>query len=1124
MSTSIDYLSKSVGRYLQYVKGFDKDQFEINGFPVNLNSFVKNSDLNLQLNNLAELIKSVSSDKKISIYSLQNNFDAKYARKYWRVKTFCFFKNKDFKKTFVILFNSGKDVFEDSNKFFNENNAKNAEYCHSMLFRDFVKKHKIGFEIDLSLSIKKDGNEDSDFRSHLTLKNSTLELNNSISFKENLISDIIKNFNDYFPKASLKRNIYEKYLTDFYAYNINCKAFKAIDNSVKIVDDIILSDVDTGHELYGSAENEMKKEPNEQKKDISMLSKWLIYVNVLSDFTRLIVHYKKIEKPLKILLIDDHPEKLEKEFKIIENWLTNCTINNKDNKLISKDSIEKYFGEIENGDSSLLKIGLNNCESNYDLMLIDLDYEGELRGFDYLRILRKVKSVYEPPFIVVFSRNEDAASVQKALNMGALFFASKQNFAHLLLQFYKVLPHIKQLEIIAGRKDKNYTLGNNWSLLYKLSLPKILELRGKEILGDGYFVGCKETGETKFDDDKIVGFDKNKIEKNPEYLWIKKLPKAELHIHIGSVLGPELIPKTALLVLAQKYAKDKKYGNIETIIKFLLPVASDPFLFEKIDKITEVPTAVEKINIFECNELKLSLIYDLESQYIYQSIFTIVTDSLNLKEFKKTPEEVLLSPEDRTLEQIFHPLSKIKDTEYFKAKLKLRELCVSYDEVMLFFILLLYCRWELVTNPQKDTNSISLLTNYIKKVFDKEKDPIFKYPEDDIDSFIKNLLLILAKNNAIKVEFFPPVKGDSENILHFLMSAHSPRRCLPFEGRGLFNYLRGCEYGGAPHLQCKESIFLIAHHIVKNYAIPENIRYLDLRCAVDGYTKFKLIKNTSKAVEILENAFSFWQNYALKYYHKKVHVNLIVTAKRHKPIKEFEENVKLTVDGWINNDSKAMGKEPKNKDELDSTNKNFFSEQNPTKIVSFDIAGLEKNNRVSKFKNELKPLLDRCIPITMHAGEDDTHEAIWEAVYLAHAQRLGHALTLEDNKSLLDLVRETYVNVELCPISNFLTNNKFSFDKELIKQDIRKEYPLKKYLRERISVSINTDNPYVSDSDLSKEFLFAAKISNGLTKWEILKLILYSFKAITLDKRQKSELLKEINEEIFELMLNEDNY
>ena len=69
-----------------------------------------------------------------------------------------------------------------------------------------------------------------------------------------------------------------------------------------------------------------------------------------------------------------------------------------------------------------------------------------------------------------------------------------------------------------------------------------------------------------FDENKneSIGFDDWLID-DEEYLWLKKLPKAELHNHIGSVLGAELIPKTALLVLSQLNNENKAIFSSENL-------------------------------------------------------------------------------------------------------------------------------------------------------------------------------------------------------------------------------------------------------------------------------------------------------------------------------------------------------------------------------------------------------------------------------------------------------------------------------------------------------------------------------------------------------------------------------
>lgn len=1139
-------LNNSIIRYLKFAKNLEMDKIEMNGFPINLDKSNNSFDLvknifNETLSHLSDLISVLSekfSDKTLIFYSLQNTFIVS-PREYWNGITNkileinygkCENKKIEFKdKLFFFLYSfNGKDK-KESEEFYKTMNSTDEQFCHSLLLRDLVRKRNLGIEIDLSnemLKQKTDGKKEiSDYLGEKLSKLIRKEDNcNDEKTNENNFSiplnNLLESFNTYFKLdncKSLKEECYLKYITDFYAFNLNCNAFKDV-KELKI-NDVQLSNIKSGHDLYSSLLQAVVKDDSDKLKDVS---KWLIYINILSDLTKLIVFFKPLndcDKP-KILLIDDRLDKIDNEINYLNYWL-NDAIEIRE-YLKSTEDINNYFRKFD--DEKIKEI------KGYDFILMDLDIGGELKGFEYLKLLREKTELYEKPFVIVFSRNEEPESIQKALNMGALIYATKQNVAKLVLEIFKVLPLVNKInninDALKNDSKEKVSLGDNWNLLYKLPLTKILELKTSKICGQNYNHYSSE-GKEKGENDNY-GFNDKALKNDEEYLWIKKLPKAELHNHIGSVLGPELIPKTALVVLSKWYEKnvikikiDSK-DFIKKIINYLKPIVTDPYLWEAenafrkfLNKRKYKGKNRDRIVNRDWYKLKYYFLTDENTQFYDQSIFTIIADSLNLKGMNKTPEEVLLSPQDQTIEKHFKPFSKIKNSSYLQQKIELRKLGVDYDIVMLFFILLLALR----QNKAEDTKSY--LQNISKQILDdlnkvnengnglvfideKEKNTF----ESGISSFIKKLLEEIKNQDVLF-----PIKESDKYLLKNLISAHSIQRCLKYEDRGLFNYLRGCEYGGAPHLQCKESIFLAANHIINNYAIPENIRYLDLRCAIDGYNKLKLFSEKdenvhNKIVKTLKQAFTYYQNKAIKE-GSKVHINIIITAKRHKAEKEFEKNVQITLDNYPTHEIISS--------ESDKKEKLFFSENNKTEVVSFDIAGLEKGFRLNRFKDQIKPLLDRCIPITMHAGEEDSHEAIWEAIYLGHAQRLGHALSLEENENLLKLVRETFVNVELCPISNYLTNNKFPFDGN----GIIEKYPLKKYLEKRLSISINTDNPYVSDTTLTKEFLFASKICGGLTKWEILKIILYSFKSITIEKQLKSKLMKEIDEEIFEFLLNE---
>ena len=200
----------------------------------------------------------------------------------------------------------------------------------------------------------------------------------------------------------------------------------------------------------------------------------------------------------------------------------------------------------------------------------------------------------------------------------------------------------------------------------------------------------------------------------------------------------------------------------------------------------------------------------------------------------------------------------------------------------------------------------------------------------------------------------------------------------------------------------------------------------------------------------------------------------------------------------------------------------FFNTK--SKVVSFDLAGLEKGNRPSKIVTQFTKLLKEFFPITINSGEENDSESIWEAVYLVNSQRLGHALTLRDNINLLKIVRERHTAIELCPISNILTNPDFKFrnihNSKWDPKD-KSSYPLRQYLDQNLDVTLNTDNPCVSDTCMTKEYLVGAKLIDGLSKWEILRLIKNSFRSAAIPKNEKRMLMNEIDEEIYNILLNE---
>jgi adenosine deaminase len=185
-------------------------------------------------------------------------------------------------------------------------------------------------------------------------------------------------------------------------------------------------------------------------------------------------------------------------------------------------------------------------------------------------------------------------------------------------------------------------------------------------------------------------------------------------------------------------------------------------------------------------------------------------------------------------------------------------------------------------------------------------------------------------------------------------------------------------------------------------------------------------------------------------------------------------------------------------------------------VVGFDLAGQEEGYDPVNFQEDFLPLHRSFVNITIHAGEMADDDRIWQAMYLLHAKRIGHGLKLINNRKMMDFVRDNGLCVEMCPSSNWQTNSFQRFD---IADKTSARYPLADYLAHGITVTVNTDNRFISDTTMSKEFLMAARMTDGgLSVSDILRLVRHSFQSAFLPKDVKDALLKEVDDEIFTIL------
>jgi len=267
-------------------------------------------------------------------------------------------------------------------------------------------------------------------------------------------------------------------------------------------------------------------------------------------------------------------------------------------------------------------------------------------------------------------------------------------------------------------------------------------------------------------------------------------------------------------------------------------------------------------------------------------------------------------------------------------------------------------------------------------------------------------------------------------------------------------------------------------------AIEHNVDYLEVRCSPVKYAgPFQSEHNVHK---IIAESFSDYAD--------RLKVSLIFTASRHGETEQIQQHITLA--GNVLEGEKGEAQVP---------------------LRGFDLAGDEKACNAAAMQKYFLPMMEKCMHFTIHAGENHPAESIWEAVYYLNAERIGHGLTLKDNPALMEKIHDRNITLEMCPSSNFqivgFQDNYFASTQG------HTIYPLKHYLDHGISVTINTDNPGISDTDFTRELHRACRLTpEGLSLWEILSIIRNSFKASFAPRALKHDILKKAEKKIVKLL------
>lgn len=166
------------------------------------------------------------------------------------------------------------------------------------------------------------------------------------------------------------------------------------------------------------------------------------------------------------------------------------------------------------------------------------------------------------------------------------------------------------------------------------------------------------------------------------------------------------------------------------------------------------------------------------------------------------------------------------------------------------------------------------------------------------------------------------------------------------------------------------------------------------------------------------------------------------------------------------------------------------------RIVALDLAGDEANWPGELFLEHFSRARETGWQVTIHAGEIDGPDSIWQAINELGAARIGHAVHALDDPVLMDYLLTHQIGIEVSLTSNVQTSTVADYP----------VHPLKQFLQKGLLAALCSDDPGISGINLRYEYEVAAPRA-GLSIAQIYQAQRNALEISFLSKQEKDSLL-----------------
>jgi adenosine deaminase len=211
-------------------------------------------------------------------------------------------------------------------------------------------------------------------------------------------------------------------------------------------------------------------------------------------------------------------------------------------------------------------------------------------------------------------------------------------------------------------------------------------------------------------------------------------------------------------------------------------------------------------------------------------------------------------------------------------------------------------------------------------------------------------------------------------------------------------------------------------------AAADNVRYLELRFTPVALSKVKDFPMN----EVMDWVIQGVSEAGTKY---DIYTRLIASINRHESLDLANQVIELAI------------------------------ERIDDGIVGVDLAGNEAEFPMASFAPLFQEARQSGMHITVHAGEWGGPENIDLAMNLLGAERIGHGVRIIEDGAVVRQALERQIPFEVCITSNYQSG---------VVTDLG-SHPLKKMIAAGLNVTLNTDDPSISQITLSDEYHIACE-------------------------------------------------